>query len=158
MARVVDIIINHGSFSVAPVLVLEHANVAVSFLSMIFYKATLNLRSLHTSLPKNGSFLSYYNVEARVPLPRNANQNAEYAAAFAELAGYAVVALGLTDAASENDWVDNDGNAVSFTNWYSGEPDNGSGISDYAIMIPSNAKWFDVSTTYTVKIVCEKLN
>ena len=66
------------------------------------------------------------------------------------------MALGLTDAASENDWVDNDGNAVLFTNWGSGKPDKWGGNEDYAIMYNVDGKWYDMSTTYTVQIVCEK--
>ena len=93
---------------------------------------------------------------ASVPLPRNANENGEYDAAFSEFVGsYSYVALGVSDVATEGVWLDNDGNAVEFTNWRSGEPNN-MGNQDYAIMYTGSGGWFDVSATDTYKIICEK--
>ena len=95
---------------------------------------------------------------ASVPLPRNANENGEYDAAFSEFVGsYSYVALGVSDVATEGVWLDNDGNAVEFTNWRSGQPDNWGGNEDYAAMWTRDGSWWDESATYTAKIICEKL-
>ena len=94
---------------------------------------------------------------ASVPLPRNANENDEYRAAFSELLySDSYVALGVSDAATEGVWLDNDGNAVEFTNWLSGQPDNHLG-QDYATMSTSSGLWVDRDATSNVYIiVCEK--
>ena len=84
-------------------------------------------------------------VGAKVPLPRNNNENDDYLAAFRELTTDAFVAIGITDVASEGEWLDNDGNALEYTNWDTtlfytgqpshGQPDNHVGQQHYAVMM-----------------------
>ena len=71
-------------------------------------------------------------VGASVPLPRNANENYEYRAAFSEFVGSGLdVALGASDVATE-------------------------GNQHYAYLSTADGDWFDWSATYNVAIVCEK--
>ncbi|MUP39290.1 PA14 domain-containing protein [Labilibaculum euxinus] len=61
--------------------------------------------------------------------------------------------IGLTDAAAEGTFVWCNGEAVSYTNWNSGEPNN-SGNEDYTQMY-SNGKWNDIPDTYWKRYVVE---
>jgi hypothetical protein len=53
--------------------------------------------------------------------------------------------IGLTDEASEGTWVWSSSEAVSYTNWASGEPNGGTSYN-YA-RISSNGQWYDVYNT-----------
>lgn len=91
---------------------------------------------------------------ASVPLPLNEDENADYMVAFRELGSDSYVALGANDVASEGDWQDNDGNAVAYTNWKSGQPNN-YGIQDYVSMRISDGTWWDDGATEERSIICE---
>ena len=92
------------------------------------------------------------NVGAKVPLPRNGNENKDYRAAFNSLGGKQRVALGADDLVSEGKWRDVNGN-VSYTNWDSGQP-NSWGNQDYVEMI-SDGDWGDADSTSVRSIICE---
>ena len=93
---------------------------------------------------------------ARVPLPRNANENADYLVAFRQFVGSGShVPLGVNDVNSEGDWRDNDGNPAAFTNWNSGEPNN-LGNEDYVHMMTADGLWNDHLATLTISIICER--
>ena len=72
------------------------------------------------------------------------------------------IALAINDAASEGNWVDDDGVAFTgWSNWFSFEPDNGSGFESQNYGSMTNApgqvygKWFDTSDQPT-NVVCHK--
>lgn len=51
--------------------------------------------------------------------------------------------IGLTDEATENTWLDVLGNALAYTNWSSGEPNNTGSNEHYAAMVKSTGLWND---------------
>ena len=53
--------------------------------------------------------------------------------------------IGFNDEASEGTFVWSSGEAVAFTNWNAGEPNNSGGLEDYAEMLGSNSKWNDLN-------------
>jgi len=57
--------------------------------------------------------------------------------------------IGMTDRAEEGTWVWISGEPVTYTNWAGGEPNNSSGIENYAVMnwIWSGIQWNDLSGT-----------
>lgn len=69
--------------------------------------------------------------------------------------------LGFTDENSEGNFVWVNGDAVTYTNWASGEPNNQSpfgGQGDYAVISKSNGKWLDRNGgdhyEYVIEIPC----
>ena len=50
--------------------------------------------------------------------------------------------IGINDAAEEGTWVWTNGTPVSYTNWYSGEPNSGDNY-DYGYMHYGNGQWYD---------------
>ncbi|XP_078392786.1 C-type lectin domain family 17, member A-like [Cetorhinus maximus] len=62
--------------------------------------------------------------------------------------------IGLTDRESEGNWKWVDGTPVSFTRWEQGEPNNGSGNENCAIIRING--WNDVSCTDRLSFICEK--
>ena len=114
---------------------------------------------------------------ASVPVPENEAENQDYANAFRpflgpdrdDYPGYTddrkdKVAIGITDALVEGEWLDFDGNEVSYTNWDEDEPNNwnpSAGGEDYAAMRPSSDPeepgfWTDCGDEHcNVAIICE---
>jgi hypothetical protein len=62
--------------------------------------------------------------------------------------------LGLNDAANEGFWGWTSQESMSYTNWNSGEPNNGGGVEDWAEMY-NTGSWNDASSTATAPYVCE---
>ena len=54
--------------------------------------------------------------------------------------------IGLNDASLEGAFVWENGEAVSYTNWAAGEPNNNSGNEDYGLILASNGQWSDVAS------------
>ena len=62
--------------------------------------------------------------------------------------------IGGTDAASEGTWKwSSTGTPLSYTNWYSGEPNNYQGNED---CVHFSGKWNDVNCARKFKFVCER--
>jgi VCBS repeat-containing protein len=51
--------------------------------------------------------------------------------------------LDASDAATEGVWVDSDGTPLAYTNWMPGEPNDGGGNQDYALLASSDGGWDD---------------
>ena len=51
--------------------------------------------------------------------------------------------IGGTDAANEGTWVLPDGNAMTYFNWYTGEPNNAGGDEDCIVFDGSSGVWWD---------------
>ena len=61
--------------------------------------------------------------------------------------------IGLTDEASEGNFQWVTGEALSYTNWSGGEPNNSSGNEDYVELFASNDSWNDrINTPYASSI------
>jgi len=98
---------------------------------------------------------------AVVPLPRNAQEQADYVTAFKAMGGMSRVAIGTDDTAKEGTFVDQNNEVVTFTAWNkaTGEPSNGSNMEHYGEMVlswPDTSNWNDLSSFYKLPIVCEK--
>jgi hypothetical protein len=63
---------------------------------------------------------------------------------FADAPGSGRVWLDLSDAATEGSFIDSEGNAPAYTNWDSGEPNDGGDGEDYVAMYSGNGRWVDV--------------
>ena len=67
--------------------------------------------------------------------------------------------LGITDRHSEGDWVlESTGKSVVFSDWNSGEPNNGAGAGDNCAFINSDFKWNDLKceqATPWLSALCE---
>ena len=105
-----------------------------------------------------------FHTEVTVPLPQNENENEDYQRAFiafqGEHATWDQVALGMSDAAMEGEWRDFNDNEVHYTNWVSGEPNNGIGGEHYAVMKLDNGfhthgLWNDVESSEKAAIFCQ---
>merc|ERR1711892_768191 len=90
---------------------------------------------------------------AQLPLPVNAQNNADMRAAFIAL-GTVGAALDLNDVNVENQWRRDDGTKVSYFNWNAGEPNN-AGAEDWTVMYGSG-KWNDSSASSSAFIVCQQ--
>ncbi|MGH1491737.1 MAG: lectin-like protein [Acidimicrobiales bacterium] len=53
--------------------------------------------------------------------------------------------INASDAATEGTFRDGDGEVLTYTNWLTGEPNNGSGIEDYAVIVTSAGEWNDAT-------------
>ena len=62
-------------------------------------------------------------VNAKVPLPKNYQENDDLYQAIRQL-GLKSAALDGTDLAKEGEWRDSTGQLISFFNWQPGQPDN----------------------------------
>ena len=62
--------------------------------------------------------------------------------------------------ASEGNWVDNDGNPLSYANWHTNQPDNGklaNEPNEHWVHFGTSGKWNDVPRTRAgTHIVCVK--
>ena len=65
--------------------------------------------------------------------------------------------IGANDRASEGTWVWSSGDAWSYTNWSSGEPNN-SGDEDCGAILSSSGNWNDAPCANTYPFVCETTN
>ena len=65
--------------------------------------------------------------------------------------------IGVTDAETEGQWIDFNGDSLNYTNWKSGEPNN-SNNEDYACFAlgAQNGVWNDLPMEFTDHILCEK--
>ena len=70
----------------------------------------------------------------------SAAENAFVASTFGD--GLRSIPIGLSDVASEGDWVTPDGDPAPYTNWASGEPNN-AGNQDYARIATYAGEWDD---------------
>ncbi|MEM9466646.1 MAG: lectin-like protein [Actinomycetota bacterium] len=70
----------------------------------------------------------------------SAAENAFVLATFGD--GERSIPIGLTDVASEGDWVTENGDPAPYTNWMSGEPNN-AGNQDYARIASVTGEWDD---------------
>ena len=80
-------------------------------------------------------------------------------AVIKELSGqgnYTLCWLGITDKDEEGTWKNVTGDAVSYSNWRTGYPDNDNGEEHYGVLL-SDGTWGDVSNMYPGKVgfICE---
>ncbi|MEW5847724.1 MAG: Ig-like domain-containing protein [Myxococcota bacterium] len=75
------------------------------------------------------------------------------------LAGGARAWIGLNDVATEGTWVSTTGEAVTFTDWYPGQPDNFGGAEHCAEILLTafdpQARWSDRPCSETIAYICE---
>ena len=103
----------------------------------------------------------------KLPLPENANENADLLNAFETVLRNAfktagVIVIGLSDHKSEGQWMKSNGELVTYFNWDIGEPndakamDNGQQGEDYAIFRLPSGKWNDHGkTTSKFDTICQ---
>ena len=75
----------------------------------------------------------------------SADENAFVLATFGD--GERSIPIGLSDVASEGDWVTVDGDPAPYLNWMSGEPDNAGGTQHYARIASVTGEWDDAAAT-----------
>jgi len=66
--------------------------------------------------------------------------------------------IGATDQASEGTWLMVNGQPQSYTNWAAGEPNNGGGNENYAMMYKAGGnakKWNDANNVTVLPYMCE---
>lgn len=63
--------------------------------------------------------------------------------------------IGVTDSASEGNFVDVDGNAITYTNWQSGDPNGGA--SHDCVEVLYNGVWSDASCSNLRQYICESI-
>ena len=59
----------------------------------------------------------------------------------------------MNDIDVEGTFVSTDGSVLTYTNWYTGQPDHKSG-EDAVVLRWSDGFWADAPVTYVYKIVC----
>ena len=103
----------------------------------------------------------------KLPLPENANENADLLNAFETVLRNAfktagLIVIGLSDHKSEGQWMKSNGELVTYFNWDIGEPndakamDNGQQGEDYAIFRLPSGKWNDHGkTTSKFDTICQ---
>ena len=106
-------------------------------------------------MSKASSFCSSYN--AKLPLPKNPEEDSQLFKVIKDL-GYSSAALDGNDVEKEGEWVDSDGNKLSYTNWYSpNQPDNWNGEEHYLHYYKVHPGKFNDVAGYSVEnVVCEK--
>ncbi|KAM6184824.1 mannose-binding protein C [Rhynchocyon petersi] len=87
--------------------------------------------------------------QASVATPRNAEENS----AIHRL-GKEDIFLGITDKATEGQFVDLAGRRLTYQNWADGEPNDAESGEDCVVML-KNGKWNDISCSSSFKVVCE---
>ena len=75
----------------------------------------------------------------------DAAENGFILTTFANASGSGRVWLGLNDAATEGTFAYSSGQAVAYTNWEPGEPNNAGSGEDYVAMYSGNGRWVDVA-------------
>ena len=90
----------------------------------------------------------------KLPLPENANENADLLNAFKTVRPQVgVVMIGMSDLKSEGKWMKSNGEPVTYFNWATGEPNdakimnNGMQGEDYAVIRILSGKWNDHGKT-----------
>ena len=103
-------------------------------------------------------------LQAKVPLPLNANQNKDFLNAFKTVSPTArEVSLDLNDVRKEGNFVKSNGQPTLYLNWREGQPNNvkGKGGQDYAVMKVNHGdkqkdgKWWDHNGDITVDLICQ---
>ena len=63
--------------------------------------------------------------------------------------------IGINDINQEGVYVAVDGGSISYTKWYSGEPNDSNGNEDGVHINPDwNGYWNDLNVSYSFKVVC----
>lgn len=70
-------------------------------------------------------------------------------------AGFSSVWIGLNDEASEGNFVWVNGDAVNYTNWRSGEPNNSGGNEDYTRLLQATGEWTDRAADFRLQGIME---
>ena len=120
----------------------------ISGTSQCFKKAGLTRHSLAAA--------KCASLGGHLPLPLNKQQNDEMAAAFEEM-GLAFVILNINklNVNSDNQFLDIDGNLISYFNWNPGEPNDEP--NKYVKMFPGNGVWVDTPGHYEYEsTVCQQ--
>ena len=86
---------------------------------------------------------------ASLPLPRNEQENTDLNNIFESLRTY-LVALGATDVETEGSWVDSNGDALTYFNWWN-KP-----FAYYDYSIFHSGKWSGSSGDRILNVVCQK--
>ncbi len=72
------------------------------------------------------------------------------------LHGSNIIYIGLTDEVTEGEWQWVTGEALTYTNWNTGQPDNSGGAQNYGLIFGSaNGLWSDAPGTVAIYYVCE---
>lgn len=96
---------------------------------------------------------------ARLPLPKNKGQNADFRAAFNSLVGIGpVVWLALDDVAKEGTFVNtHTGEKVTYTNFAPNQPDNAGKVEHYGEMWNAQGQWNDRPGSHShLEVICVK--
>ncbi|XP_063062367.1 mannose-binding protein C-like [Engraulis encrasicolus] len=88
---------------------------------------------------------------ATLVLPRTDVENQ----ALAKVHGDTYAFIGATDRSHEGQFVDVNDRPLTFTKWYSGQPDNHGGVEDCVVV--HSGFWYDVSCDGNRAVVCEIL-
>ena len=99
--------------------------------------------------------------KAKLPLPTNTIENANYIVVFLQMSLGQVggVALDLNDVKTEGTWIKtSNGQKATWLNWAEGEPNNWGRREDYVVLnvrIPGEKNWNDARETSIVDVYCE---
>ena len=93
---------------------------------------------------------------AKLPLPKNEQEDTDLYKAFQAL-GVNGGAVDGNDVAKEGKWVDSSGQALTYTNWYPGQPSNHD-IENYLEYAANELKgqWNDADHDHVSYLVCER--
>ena len=93
----------------------------------------------------NESSLACEELNAKLPLPKSQLEMNEFSQIMKlfSLSYTSKVVLDLTDYGSEDKWLDNNGQNVTYFNWANGEPSNNLDDQDFASISYQNDTWGD---------------
>ena len=103
-------------------------------------------------------------VKAKLPVPRNPQENTDMSKAFSSILNVAInptpniykIPLGIDDSVQEGQYVETkSGKSVSFNNYYKKLPTDT--INDYMVMVSGpTAPWAVVGETASVHLICQQ--